>query len=49
MLWTQLYRGNPLMVSTDLTDLVRELGTAAPHYYLNVPALLERVKNGVYA
>lgn len=49
MLWTQLYRGNAIMVSTDLTDLVRELGTAAPHYYLNVPALLERVKNGVYS
>ncbi len=49
MLWTQLYRGNPIMVSSDLTDLVRELGTAAPHYYLNVPALLERVKNGVYS
>ena len=49
MLWTQLYRGNAIMVSSDLTDLVRELGTAAPHYYLNVPALLERVKNGVYS
>ncbi|MEZ4381647.1 MAG: AMP-binding protein [Nannocystaceae bacterium] len=49
MLWTQLYRGNPLMMSTDLTNLVQELGAADPHYYLNVPALLERVKNGVYA
>jgi long-chain acyl-CoA synthetase len=49
MLWTQLYRGNPLMMSTDLTNLVQELGTADPNYYLNVPALLERVKNGVYA
>lgn len=48
MLWTQLYRGNPLMMSTDLTNLVQELGAADPHYYLNVPALLERVKTGVY-
>ncbi|MCB9701603.1 MAG: AMP-binding protein [Myxococcales bacterium] len=48
MLWTQLHRGNPLMMSSDLTNLVQEMGTADPHYYLNVPALLERVKTGVY-
>lgn len=47
MLWTQLYRGNPLMMSTDLQNLVQEMGTADPHYYLNVPAVLERIKNGV--
>src|SRR5690606_37307983 len=46
-LWSQLARGNPLMVSTDLNDLVRELGAAAPHYFLNVPTLLERIKVGV--
>ena len=47
MLWTQLYRGNPLILSTDLQNLAQELGTADPHYFLNVPALLERIKNGV--
>jgi long-chain acyl-CoA synthetase len=46
-LWSQLLRGNPIQVSTDLNNLVQEMGTADPHYYLNVPALLERVKLGV--
>ncbi len=46
-LWTQLYRGNPLMLSTDLTNLVAEMATSDPHYYLNVPAVLERIKTGV--
>ncbi len=46
-LWSQLARANALMVSTDLNNLVQELGTAAPHYFLNVPALLERIKLGV--
>ena len=40
-------RANPLMVSTDLNNLVQELGTAEPHYFLNVPTLLERIKLGV--
>lgn len=46
-LWSQLARANPLMVSTDLNNLVQELGAAAPHYFLNVPTLLERIKVGV--
>jgi long-chain acyl-CoA synthetase len=46
-LWSQLARANALMVSTDLNNLVQELGTAAPHYFLNVPTLLERIKVGV--
>lgn len=46
-LWSQLARGNPLMISSDLNNLVEELGTAQPHYFLNVPTLLERIKNGV--
>jgi long-chain acyl-CoA synthetase len=48
MLWSQLQRGNPLMVGTDLARLQQELQTAAPHYSLNVPALLERIRNGVH-
>jgi long-chain acyl-CoA synthetase len=47
MLWTQLYRGNPLMMSSDLNNLIVEVGTAAPHYFLNVPTLLERIRRGV--
>jgi long-chain acyl-CoA synthetase len=47
MLWTQLSRPNPMMLSTDLTKLVVELATAKPNYFLNVPALLERVRGGV--
>ena len=47
MLWSQLQRGNPLMIGTDLTRLQQELAVAAPHYCLNVPALLERIRSGV--
>lgn len=46
-LWMQLSRPNPLMMSTDLTNLIEEMGTAKPHYFLNVPALLERIRSGV--
>jgi len=49
MLWTQLSRPNPVMLSTDLTKLVVEMGTAKPNYFLNVPAVLERIRNGVGA
>lgn len=47
MLWTQLSRPNPLMLSTDLGNLVQEMSTAKPNYFLNVPAVLERIRNGV--
>jgi long-chain acyl-CoA synthetase len=47
MLLSQLERGNPVMLSTDLTRLQQELAIAAPHYCLNVPALLERIRKGV--
>jgi len=36
-----------LTLSTDLTKLADEIRFAAPHYFLNVPTLLERVKRGV--
>ena len=49
MLWTQLFRSTPIMVSTDLNELVGELKIADPNYYLNVPAVLERIKAGVGA
>lgn len=47
MLWTQLSRPNPLMMSTDQNKLVIELATAKPNYFLNVPLLLERIRTGV--
>lgn len=49
VLWTCLFRGNPIRVGTDLDNLATELKTAAPHYLLNVPMLLERMKNAVEA
>ena len=49
MLWTQLSRPNPIMLSTDLANLVQEMATAKPNYFLNVPAVLERIRNGVGA
>ena len=36
-----------LTLSTDLAKLADEIRIAAPHYFLNVPTLLERVKRGV--
>jgi long-chain acyl-CoA synthetase len=46
VLWTALFRGRGIRVSVDLDRLIDEIGEAAPHYFLNVPVLLERVKNG---
>lgn len=47
VLWTSLFRGGSIWVSTKLEDLVNEMRGAKPHYFLNVPALLERIKRGV--
>jgi len=35
-----------LTLSTDVSKLADEIRIAAPHYFLNVPTLLERVKRG---
>lgn len=48
-LWTQLSRPNPMMISTDLNKLVVEMATAKPNYFLNVPAVLEKIRSGVGA
>jgi long-chain acyl-CoA synthetase len=40
-------RESVLTLSTDLSKLADEIRTSAPHYFLNVPTLLERVKRGV--
>ncbi|HWG57701.1 MAG TPA: AMP-binding protein [Candidatus Acidoferrales bacterium] len=44
LLYTALSRRSVLSLSTDLTRLSDEMKLAAPHYFLNVPALLERVR-----
>jgi long-chain acyl-CoA synthetase len=44
---TCLYRETVLTLSTDLNRLASEIQLAAPHYFLNVPTLLERVRRGV--
>lgn len=43
-LLTSLSRSSVVSLSTDLTKLADEMKTAAPNYFLNVPALLERVR-----
>jgi len=47
VLWMCLFRGNGIMLSTNLQNLAEEMKAARPNYYLNVPALLERVRLGV--
>src|SRR5260370_14670888 len=42
-----LSRRSLLSLSTDLNKLADEVRLAAPHYFLNVPTLLERVRRGV--
>jgi long-chain acyl-CoA synthetase len=47
LLLTCLSRESVLTLSTDLTKLADEIRFASPHYFLNVPTLLERVRRGV--
>ncbi len=44
VLLTFLSRDSVLTLSTDLAKLSDELKLASPDYFLNVPALLERVR-----
>ena len=44
LLLTSLSRHSVLTLSTDLTKLADELKLAAPHYFVNVPMFLERVR-----
>jgi long-chain acyl-CoA synthetase len=44
---TSLLRGSSVFMNTDLTKLAGELRTVAPDYFVNVPALLERVRKAV--
>ncbi|HKW19084.1 MAG TPA: AMP-binding protein [Terriglobales bacterium] len=44
---TGLLRGSSTYLNTDLSKLAGELRTVAPDYFVNVPALLERVRRAV--
>jgi long-chain acyl-CoA synthetase len=47
LLLSSLFRASTLTLSTDLNKLAEEIRLAAPHYFMNVPTLLERVRRGV--
>ena len=44
---TFLLRGSLVTLNTDLTKIPNDMPSAAPHYFLNVPQLLERMRRGV--
>jgi long-chain acyl-CoA synthetase len=47
MLLTCLLRGSKLTLNTDLGKIAADMRAAAPDYFLNVPALLERMRRAV--
>ena len=47
MLLTCLLRGSRLTLNTDLGKIAADMRGAAPDYFLNVPALLERMRRAV--
>ncbi len=49
LLLSCLSRPSVLTLSTDLTNLMDEIQDAGPHYFLNVPTLLERMKAAIEA
>lgn len=46
-LLTFMLRRTLVMLNTDLTKIAADIPLAAPHYFLNVPQLLERMRRGV--
>jgi len=44
---TSLLRGSSVFMNTDLAKIAGELRTVQPDYFVNVPALLERVRRAV--
>jgi long-chain acyl-CoA synthetase len=46
-LLTFLTRGSLVTLNTDLTKIPSDMPAVAPHYFLNVPQLLERMRRGV--
>jgi long-chain acyl-CoA synthetase len=47
MMLTCLLRGCKLTLNTDLSKIASEMRVASPDYFLNVPALLERMRKAV--
>ena len=47
LLLTSLLRGSLLTINTDLGKIAQDMRTVAPDYFLNVPALLERMRRAV--
>ena len=47
LLLTSLLRGSLLTLNTDLGKIAQDMRTVAPDYFLNVPALLERMRRAV--
>ncbi len=47
LLLTSLLRGSQLTLNTDLSKIAQDMRTVAPDYFLNVPALLERMRRAV--
>ena len=44
---TFMKRGSRVTLNTDLTKIANDLPAVAPHYFLNVPQLLERMRRAV--
>ncbi len=44
---TFLLRGSLITLNTDLTKIASDMPSTAPHYFLNVPQLLERMRRAV--
>ncbi|HKV81589.1 MAG TPA: AMP-binding protein [Candidatus Sulfotelmatobacter sp.] len=44
---TFMLRGSLVTLNTDLTKIASDMPAVAPHYFLNVPQLLERMRRGV--
>jgi long-chain acyl-CoA synthetase len=44
---TFLLRGSLVTLNTDLTKIPDDIQASSPHYFLNVPQLLERMRRGV--
>jgi len=44
---TFMLRGSLVTLNTDLTKIPNDMPSVAPHYFLNVPQLLERMRRGV--
>jgi long-chain acyl-CoA synthetase len=44
---TFMLRGSLVTLNTDLTKIANDMSVVAPHYFLNVPQLLERMRRGI--